>query len=400
MSGLALTVNGTVRASAMPPRTSLADYLRDGLDLTGTHLGCEHGVCGACTVLIDGVPARSCITLAAACEGASVTTIEGLDADPVATELRAAFSRHHALQCGYCTPGMMVSARDLVLRLPEADDRSVREGLAGNLCRCTGYAGIVAAVTEVIAIRRAAGTLPSSTACHRALGPTGAPTAERATGTMSPPTASVAAPSTSLPRPTPATIADFIPAHTFTLSVVLPYGVEETVALFDDVGRVAAAIPGCVLTEAGPDHAAGSLVVALGPVRARFSGQARIMRDDTLPGGRILAAGADAASRSQARGSIDYGVAPGPDASHAVVDLSIGYALSGLLAQVGRPGLVQSLAAEILARFAENLSRSTTGAHTGSDARQAKPLSLAGLLWSVLRGALGINRHRGEDSPK
>ena len=129
MSTLALTVNRRAVDLAAEPRTSLADVVRDHLDLTGTHLGCEHGVCGACTVLIDGVPARSCITFAAACDGATVTTIEGLDDDEIATELRAAFTREHALQCGYCTPGMLVSARDLVLRLPEADDRAIRVGI-------------------------------------------------------------------------------------------------------------------------------------------------------------------------------------------------------------------------------------------------------------------------------
>ncbi len=107
------------------PRTHLADFLRDSRDLTGTHLGCEHGVCGACTILVDGAPVRSCITYAVACDGAEVATIEGLDDDEITRELRDAFQREHALQCGYCTPGMLVSARDLVLRLPDA-------GRAGN----------------------------------------------------------------------------------------------------------------------------------------------------------------------------------------------------------------------------------------------------------------------------
>ena len=141
MSTIELSVNERAVRISAEPRTNLADFVRDKLDLTGTHLGCEHGVCGACTVLVDGVPARSCITYAVACEGAEVTTIEGLDEDGVTTELRAAFTREHALQCGYCTPGMLVSARDLVLRLPDADERSIRVGLSGQsvplhrLCR-------------------------------------------------------------------------------------------------------------------------------------------------------------------------------------------------------------------------------------------------------------------------
>jgi len=111
-----INVNARAAKASVEPRTHLADFLRDHLNLTGAHLGCEHGVCGACTLLIDDMPARSCIKLAEACDGARVVTIEGLDNDEIATELRAAFTREHALQCGYCTPGMLISARDIVLR--------------------------------------------------------------------------------------------------------------------------------------------------------------------------------------------------------------------------------------------------------------------------------------------
>ncbi|MDO9428598.1 MAG: (2Fe-2S)-binding protein, partial [Methylobacterium sp.] len=159
---LALTVNGRAVTLRAEPRMHLADVLREELDLTGTHLGCEHGICGACTVLLDGEPARACLTVSGACAGADVTTIEGLDDDPIAGELRAAFNREHALQCGYCTPGMLVAARDLVLRLPDADERRIRAGLSGNLCRCTGYVGIVRAVRGVIADRRARGIAPTT----------------------------------------------------------------------------------------------------------------------------------------------------------------------------------------------------------------------------------------------
>jgi carbon-monoxide dehydrogenase small subunit len=149
-----LTVNGRPVTAEVEPRTSLADYLREGEGLTGTNLGCEHGVCGACTIEIDGVPARSCITLAVACEGASVRTIEGFAEDPVMEELRQAFTAEHALQCGYCTPGMLVTARDIVLRLPDADEARIRLELSGNLCRCTGYVGIVNAIKGVLKSRR------------------------------------------------------------------------------------------------------------------------------------------------------------------------------------------------------------------------------------------------------
>ena len=139
MTNLSLTINGRQRDIDVEPRRSLVDYLRDDGRLTGTHVGCEHGVCGACTVLIDGAPARSCITYAVACESAEIITLEGLEDDPVIGELRTAFHEHHALQCGYCTPGMLISAYDIVTRLPHADENRLRLELSGNLCRCTGY---------------------------------------------------------------------------------------------------------------------------------------------------------------------------------------------------------------------------------------------------------------------
>ena len=154
MKTVNLTVNGQAVSAAVEPRTHLADFLREHEGLTGTHLGCEHGVCGACTIEIDGVPARSCIQFAVRCEGASVRTIEGFDDDEIMRALRTAFSAEHALQCGYCTPGMLVTARDIVMRLPHltaaTDAARIRIELAGNLCRCTGYQGIVRAIQRVL----------------------------------------------------------------------------------------------------------------------------------------------------------------------------------------------------------------------------------------------------------
>lgn len=149
-----LTVNGEPVVATVAPRQHLADFLRESLHLTGTHLGCEHGVCGACTVLIDGAPARSCISLAVACDGAEVRTIESFADDPIMAQLRAAFTAEHALQCGYCTPGMLATAYDIVTRLPNADESRIRRELSGNICRCTGYVGIVKAIRRVLAERR------------------------------------------------------------------------------------------------------------------------------------------------------------------------------------------------------------------------------------------------------
>lgn len=146
MSQVKLTINGREVSTDVEPRLSLADFLRDHIGLTGTHLGCEHGVCGACTVLLNGKPVRSCISLTVSCENMEVRTIEGFDDDAVMAVLRNAFSEEHGVQCGFCTPGVLISARDIVTRLPNAPRQRLREELSGNLCRCTGYAGILRAI--------------------------------------------------------------------------------------------------------------------------------------------------------------------------------------------------------------------------------------------------------------
>ena len=141
-----LHVNGQLREGTVEPRTSLADFLRDGLDLTGTHVGCEHGVCGACTVLLDGEPVRSCLLLAIQMDGARITTVEGLADGERLHPLQQSFWDHHGLQCGFCTPGILLTAKALLEENPHPTDAEIREAIAGNLCRCTGYHFIVDAI--------------------------------------------------------------------------------------------------------------------------------------------------------------------------------------------------------------------------------------------------------------
>jgi len=152
MTAVRFGINGVDVADDVAPRTSLADYLRERRNLTGTHLGCEHGVCGACTILVDSEPVRSCLTLAVACDGRQIRTIEGFAADPVMTALRQAFHHRHGLQCGFCTPAMLITARDLIERGEAGSEAEIRRGLAGNICRCTGYTNIVAAIRDVAAL--------------------------------------------------------------------------------------------------------------------------------------------------------------------------------------------------------------------------------------------------------
>jgi aerobic carbon-monoxide dehydrogenase small subunit len=151
---ISVTVNGErYDIEGVEPRMLLSDFLRDTLGLTGTHVGCEHGVCGACTVLVNGDSARSCLMLAVQTNGADIITVEGLGSSEQLNGLQEEFREHHGLQCGFCTPGMLMTGEDLLRKYPLATDDEIREGLSGNLCRCTGYQNIVAAIRSAAAKR-------------------------------------------------------------------------------------------------------------------------------------------------------------------------------------------------------------------------------------------------------
>jgi carbon-monoxide dehydrogenase small subunit len=382
MSMIELNVNRRAVQALAEPRTSLADFVRDKLDLTGTHLGCEHGVCGACTVLLDGAPARSCITYAVACEGAEITTIEGFDEDEVMIELRAAFTREHALQCGYCTPGMLVSARDLVLRLPQADERLIRIGLSGNLCRCTGYVGIVRAVQSVIEARRQRDIAPEPGGGRTILGPVGSGRCVQDSVDRTGPVARGQA----LNEAASAVdaIPDFIPATVLELNFSIPHPPERVFAMFGDIATVAACLPGASLTALPtPERIEGTIRVKLGPIAATFAGAARVERSATELSGRIIGIGDDRRSRSSTHGEIRYRLSPLEQGASTRVDLSIGYRLTGMLAQVGRPGLVRDLAARLIAEFAGNLDRCMSG--TSLNGAVATELSGVSLVFGLLR---------------
>ena len=152
-----MTVNDQVVTKNIEPRTHLIDFLRDGLDLTGSHVGCEHGVCGACTVRVNGEIVRGCLTLAVSCAGKKVETIEGLSDSGELAPLQSAFHERNALQCGYCTPGMLLCALDLVNSTASATREQIREHISGNYCRCTGYHAIVDAIEAVLIAKRGGG---------------------------------------------------------------------------------------------------------------------------------------------------------------------------------------------------------------------------------------------------
>ncbi|RAI44987.1 xanthine dehydrogenase family Fe-S subunit [Rhodoplanes roseus] len=377
MTVLTLTVNGEPVTVDVAPRTSLADVLREHLRLTGTHLGCEHGVCGACTVLIDDAPVRACITLAVTCDGQSVRTIEGFSDDPVMAELRTAFSREHALQCGFCTPGMLIAGRDIALRMPCAAPETVRHELSGNLCRCTGYAGIVRAVTTVAAGEAAATaraempTIDAPVILSSDAAPLATPaprSAPQSSGT----------PASASPGVAPAGVTRF------EEQFVIARPPAAVWAALTDFPMVAACVPGAELIEHGDSHVRGRLHVAVGPVKAAFAGSAKVERDDARRIGRVQGAGSDAASGSRSRADATFRVEEAPGGSRVV--LVVDYALQGTLAQVSRSGVAQEIGRRLVATFAANLDAALAG--EAAPPPQAAALDAKALLWASLKAWL------------
>ncbi|HVZ51660.1 MAG TPA: 2Fe-2S iron-sulfur cluster-binding protein [Pseudolabrys sp.] len=348
MTTVSLTVNGNAVSKTVSPRTHLADFVREELHLTGTHIGCEHGVCGACTMMVDGRPVRSCISFAAACDGSDVRTVESFDDDPVMIALRAAFSRRHALQCGYCTPGMLATAYDIITRLPDADEVRVREELAGNLCRCTGYVGIVAAIRDVLA----SGPHVSGLKQVRPAAP--APIASRTEPEHQPITLSSVSPS----RPTSSAMAGGV---MLSRAIDVPVSRDVLWQTLQRIDVMARCLPGASV-EAIKDNGEvlGAFDVAIGPMRARFAGTAQVRFDRAAHRGEVSGGGNDGASRSQAEGTIRFAAAPvTSDASRLTLDLT--YRLGGPLAQFGRPAVVAGVVDALLAQFARNLAQTSAG---------------------------------------
>ena len=411
---ISLVVNGRAVEAVVEPRTHLADFVRDALRLTGTHLGCEHGVCGACTVLIDGAPMRSCIAYAIACDGADIRTIEGFDSDPLMQALRSAFTRHHALQCGYCTPGMLITAHDIIRRLPGADEARVREELSGNLCRCTGYVGIVESVRSVLATAPArdaelpGGTGKPSPGLHGANHQWAAPSAVLSApppesnartevqksmirALESPPpldnsssTRRVTASrhvardtqkedrASATPGIHPSPGAPALPDSGGANSIGLEHELTLAIAadslwhILKDIDTVVRCLPGASLTSPpNADPLSLCMIVAIGPMRARFEGTARIEFNDLRRTATIDGSGHDTRTRSTTHGRIELVLRPS-EAGGSILTLRLHYVLKGPLAQFGRGAIVDAVVEQILDQFAANLVSAAEGGQVDS----------------------------------
>jgi aerobic carbon-monoxide dehydrogenase small subunit len=381
MRPVELTVNGVAVVEAVEPRLHLADLLRERLGLTGTHLRCEQGACGACTLLIDGEPARACITYAVLCEGAHVTTIEGLEDDPIMVALRRAFTAEHGLQCGFCTPGMLITARDIVRRLPEADERRIRLELSGNLCRCTGYVGIVRAIRRVLQEVRT-GALAAAASERRKLGPVGSGRAGPAAGGFSvSPAAAPGGDRRSAIADADLGLAGRKPNIEIHQSLLIARPQAEVWTFLGDIERVVPCMPGATLSAVRGDRLQGGLAIKLGPITAAFDGQARVVRDEAMQRGLILGAGRDRLGASRASGELEYRLSAEQGGAATRLDVTVRALLLGPLAQFGRSAIVTDLVARISEVFARNLERRLAGL---PDATQEKAIPAASLLGAVI----------------
>jgi carbon-monoxide dehydrogenase small subunit len=379
MSEVHLSVNGTAVTLDVEPRLTLADALRHRVGLTGTHVGCEHGVCGACTVLVDGAAVRSCLLFCVQADGVEITTVEALGEVDDLHPLQEAFRRHHGLQCGFCTPGFLMSAYEL-LRDDAAvvhDERHLREELSGVLCRCTGYAGVVQAVREVAAAHPDGVPAPKALgrpiAVRRFAPPEGEQRAlEMASASQEPARPSAASTDLAIPEGEP--------NETIDVATTISPSPEDTWELLRDFAAVSRCMPGVELdADDGNDTYSGHVRVQLGPMRLSFAGAARVLERD--PGRRLLravASGRDA-SGSGVRADVVLSAEPS-DGGGSTVHARAKLYLTGRAAQFGR-SLAGDVSRQLFAEFGACVERTLT---TGE---VAQPRRLAGgaLAWRMFK---------------
>jgi carbon-monoxide dehydrogenase small subunit len=384
------TVNGSPVTVTVPTRMHLADALRNSLGLTGTHLGCEHGVCGMCTVLVDGDAARSCLILAVQAEGTEVVTVEGLGTPDEQHPLQRAFSHHHALQCGFCTPGFLLSSYDLLAR-GGVDPDTLPEELSGVLCRCTGYRGVLAAVADVARAYPDGVPAPGNCTARTIVGRGGTGGGSVAGTGSSAPSPGIDAEAARAPE------AIQLPTGTPTVTVAvareLSSPVQDVWAVLNDVERLARCLPGAVLTATlGADTYRGRVAVGLGPIRLAFDGLARVtVRDVADHRLELLARGADTGgNRTTAEIVLRADpIAAGGTRLHADGRVF----LSGRIAQFGR-ALAGDVSQRLFEQFAEAVDETARSGRTPPPTAGASPLAIgAGVARAAFRRRLATLRH-------
>lgn len=369
MNEVTLTVNGTEVTLDVEPRLTLVDALRHRLGLTGTHVGCEHGVCGACTVLVDGAAVRSCLMFCVQAGGSEVTTVEALGEVDDLHPLQEAFRRHHGLQCGFCTPGFLMSSYELLRDGKgdgQLDEEQLRHELSGVLCRCTGYTGIVGAIREV------AGAHPHGLPGPKALGrpitvrQAAPPVGERdALSAASALPGASATPGAAGGGTIEVPVPEGEPNETIEVTTEISPSPRETWELLSDFMRMTRCMPGVELdTDHGEDTYSGHVGVNVGPMRLRFAGAARVLeRDDEGRRLRAVAAGRDVSgSGVQADVTVTADTADGGAGTSLRAEAKL--YLSGRAAQFGR-SLAGDVSRGLFEQFSACVERTLT---TGEEA--------------------------------
>jgi xanthine dehydrogenase YagT iron-sulfur-binding subunit len=353
-----LTVNGTEVTLRVEPRTTLADALRGQLRLTGTHLGCEHGVCGACTVLVDGAAARSCLLFAVQADGAEVLTVESLGRPDELHPLQSAFMRHHGLQCGFCTAGFLMSAYDLLQHGAPADGARTAEELSGVLCRCTGYRGIVDAVDEVAREHPEGVPEPLNLGAALTVVEAGVPAPE-------------AEPQGAEAGPDPArfdlSAPEGEPNASVDVSTRLSASAGEAWELLSDFPRASRCLPGVELTDDHGDGVfSGRARVHAGPLRLELAGAARVLeRDDARRRIRAVAVGEDRGGGG-VRADLEFSAVEAGEGSEVRARAKL--YLSGRAAQFGR-SIAGDVSRQLFQEFGRCVERTLAGEEPGSPRR-------------------------------
>ncbi|MDQ1671112.1 MAG: xanthine dehydrogenase YagT iron-sulfur-binding subunit [Actinomycetota bacterium] len=371
-----MTVNGNPITMALPARVTLSDALRDHLGLTGTHVGCEHGICGMCTVLVDGDAARACLLFAIQLDGADIVTVEGLGRQDDLHPLQESFGRHHGLQCGFCTPGFLMSSYDLLTHQPDVDRADLPAELSGVLCRCTGYRNIVDAVADVAEAHRDGIPAPGNCGHRTMVGRTPAVGSGTGAGTTDVEAEVEAEPGG---HPEEITLPSGEPTIRIDVTSELGSSPDEVARVFSDVRLLARCLPGAELTDdLGDSWYRGRARIALGPVRLSFNGIAHIL-EQSAERIAVDAQGRDTGGGgAQARIVMSAERSAAGTALHAQADVF----LTGRIASFGR-----SLAGDVSRRMFEDFARAVDRAAAGDDpAAASRPASAVALVGSALAG--------------
>jgi aerobic-type carbon monoxide dehydrogenase small subunit (CoxS/CutS family)/carbon monoxide dehydrogenase subunit G len=376
-----MTVNGTPVSVEVPARLTLADLLRERLGLTGTHIGCEHGVCGMCTVLVNGEAVRACLLFACQVDGTDVVTVEGLGTPDDLHPLQEAFGRHHALQCGFCTPGFLMSSYDLLAHEPEVRRESLPAELSGVICRCTGYRNILDAVEDVATSCDGEVTAPKNCAPRTLLGRgAGMPLAMPDDQTQA------AQSRGAEEHPDEIRLPQGDPTMNVEVTSTLAAPPADVSGVFDDLFLLIRCLPGAELTEdLGEGWYRGRASVALGPIRLKFDGVAHVLvheRDEL----RVLAQGKDT-SGGGAQADIRLQATPVDDGTELQARARV--FLTGRVAGFGR-----SLAGDVSRRMFQEFAEAVGRAAAGGPVEPTQPPSAVRMVLDALRERWRRRRRR------